>query len=115
MIKSFCKRTAMKFIDIGANLTDPVFTGTYRGKRKHESDFSDMLQRATAIGLDKVIVTAGCYQDCIEAEKLCSDHENFYYTVGCHPTRCNEFIADPKKYLDDLFKLTLKSKVVAIG
>jgi len=105
----------MKFIDIGANLTDLVFTGTYRGKKKHESDFTDMVQRATSIGLDKVIVTSGCYQDCIEAEKLCEEHNNFYYTVGCHPTRCNEFVSDPKKYLENLYELTFKNKVVAIG
>lgn len=105
----------MKFIDIGANLTDPVFRGVYRGKRKHEDDFISMLQRGFDVGVDKIIVTAGCLKDCEEAEELCKEDERLFYTVGCHPTRCNEFLDDPDKYLNDLKNLTSNKKVVAIG
>lgn len=40
-----------------------------------------------------------------------------YSTVGCHPTRCNEFLEDAGAYLDALEKLITShpSKVVAIG
>jgi len=111
------QRTIMKFIDIGANLTDPVFRGNYRGKQKHEDDFSDVLKRGFDVGLEKIVVTGGSLSDCKEALKLCEANEQLYCTVGCHPTRCNEFLEhdDPDEYLRGLMHLTSNEKVVAIG
>jgi len=45
--------------------------------------------------------------------------ENLYCTVGCHPTRCDEFTKskNPESYLNSLSDLIKnnRSKVVAIG
>lgn len=44
--------------------------------------------------------------------------ECLFSTVGCHPTRSNEFDkhGDPDKYLSDLIELAKSSeKVVALG
>lgn len=60
----------VKFIDIGANLTDPVFYGRYRGKQAHDNDFEQMRQRATDVGMDRMMVTAGDFDDISEAGKL---------------------------------------------
>jgi TatD DNase family protein len=40
-----------------------------------------------------------------------------FITVGCHPTRCKEFLPNPDKYFNDLLELIEKNndKVVAIG
>ena len=33
-----------------------------------------------------------------------------YATVGCHPTRCNEFLADPDLYYNSLLDLVRENK-----
>lgn len=48
-----------KFIDIGANLTDSMFSGIYNGSRKHVPDLDHVLSRAFDLGMEKIIVTAG--------------------------------------------------------
>lgn len=48
--------------------------------------------------------------------------DSFFTTVGCHPTRCNEFEEDPggpdkyyQKLVDIVTSESAKDKVVAIG
>lgn len=40
-----------------------------------------------------------------------------FTTVGCHPTRCNEFLENPSLYLSQLKETIQKGgkKVVAVG
>ncbi|ETI47160.1 hypothetical protein, variant 4 [Phytophthora nicotianae] len=68
-------KVALKMIDIGANLTDPVFTGLYRGKQKHESDLTAILARAKTFGVDKIIVTGGNLEESHKALQLAKEHE----------------------------------------
>jgi len=62
-VKWTATATGHKFIDIGVNLTDPMFRGEYRGKEKHPSDYEAVLARGRVAGMDRIIITAGSLQD----------------------------------------------------
>ena len=49
----------MKFIDIGANLTDPMYSGDYNGTNRHQPDLAAVLDRAESAGVVKMMVTGG--------------------------------------------------------
>ena len=108
-----------RFIDIGVNLTDPVFKGLYHGKQSHENDFEQVIKRSCDVGVDKMIITVGHLEEFPAALELCESNENFYLTIGCHPTRCNAFEKDTTadEYYNALLKVALenKGKVIAVG
>ena len=110
----------MRFIDIGANLTDRMYSGEYNGSSKHPPDLTAVIARAQQAGVEKMIVTGGSLEESRQAVKLADQHEQLVATVGCHPTRCGEFEADgndPDAYFDGLLDLAQsnKGKVVAVG
>ncbi|KZV77702.1 Mg-dependent DNase [Peniophora sp. CONT] len=112
----------VRFVDIGVNLTDPVFRGSYRGRQKHKDDLLDVLERAKKAGVKSMIVTGGSLEESKEALALAREH-NLYATVGCHPTRSNEFDAyadGADAYFNALDKLIEDNlsgpgRVVAVG
>lgn len=57
-------------LDIGANLTDPMYQGEYNGGRKHEPDLDKVLSRAWGVGVEKIFITAGSHQDARDSVKL---------------------------------------------
>lgn len=107
-----------QFIDVAANLTDAMYNGIYNGSKKHEPDLVNVLKRAWTGGLNRIIITGGDLKGSIEAIRLSQSDDRLYCTVGCHPTRCNEFKENSSfsylHSLEDVVKNN-RDKVVAIG
>ncbi|CCO28290.1 TatD DNase domain containing 1 [Rhizoctonia solani AG-1 IB] len=112
----------VRFIDVGLNLTDPVFRGLHRGKKKHQDDIQDVIRRANAAGVKSAILTGGSLHESSEALELAAQF-GYYATVGCHPTRSSQFDSfkgGPEAYLERLDQLiashlTGKGRCVAVG
>ncbi|XP_043251876.1 putative deoxyribonuclease TATDN1 isoform X2 [Colletes gigas] len=108
-----------KFIDIGANLSDSMYQGIYNGAQKHQPDLDKVLERSWSNNLSKIIITAGNIEESKKALEIARTDERLFSTIGCHPTRCNEFeeSGDPEAYLKSLSDLAAdnKDKIVAIG
>ncbi|KAJ2554165.1 hypothetical protein EV175_002684 [Coemansia sp. RSA 1933] len=110
----------MKIIDIGANLTDPVFRGKYRGKQAHDDDMEHILQRARSAGVVGMMVTGGSLHESKAAADLCRKHQGLFSTAGCHPTRSSEVDSHPggaDAYFAKLHTLIQdnRDKIVAVG
>jgi TatD DNase family protein len=85
-----------------------------------KDDTDNVIQRAFANHIQKIIITGTTLEDSKEVLQLANKHKNLYATVGCHPTRCNEFennAPTPDDYFNGLLKLIQEndSKVLAIG
>ncbi|SPC61851.1 related to 3'--_5' exonuclease and endonuclease [Ustilago sp. UG-2017b] len=112
-----------RFIDIGVNLTDPMFRGSYHGKQTHQDDLDVVLSRASRAGVVAQILTGGNLEESHEALSLASEREGFYSTAGCHPTRISEMEAyaeGAEAYVGKIRNLIEESKagkgkIVAVG
>jgi TatD DNase family protein len=86
----------LQFTDIAVNLTDPQYTGHYNGKATpaHPPDLQDVLARAAAAGVTRIIVTGTDLPESRKALALAravnasGAHPalRLYSTVGLHPT-----------------------------
>ncbi|KAA8893822.1 hypothetical protein FN846DRAFT_977285 [Sphaerosporella brunnea] len=109
-----------RYIDVGINLTDPIFSGVYHGKQAHASDLDAVISRAKATGCKKLMVTGSDLEESREALKLAQLHPDYIFTtVGVHPCSSTKF-EDPKHalagsaaYLADLKALAQSSPAVA--
>ena len=122
---TFDNSAGLEFCDIGANLTDRMYSGEYNGKQKHEPDLEAVVARAGAAGVRRLMITGGCLEDAGAALAMArsagTDGVGLFCTVGVHPTRASEFEAsgDPERHLAQLLKLAQDGMetghVVAIG
>ena len=59
---------------IGINLGDPVFRGHYHGKKVHDDDLADIIQRARDVGCLKLMVTGSDLSESEHAIRLAQDY-----------------------------------------
>ncbi|KAL5342548.1 hypothetical protein BJX70DRAFT_394764 [Aspergillus crustosus] len=106
--------TTLRYVDIGINLSDPVFKGNYHGKQVHDDDLDDIIQRARDVGCQKFMVTGSDLQESKHAIEIARKYPGFCYaTVGIHPCQAkhfDEFPGGPQKLLDELRSLALEAK-----
>jgi TatD DNase family protein len=94
---------AMQLIDIGANLTHDAF--------RH--DFADVLARAHAHGVARIVVTGASAQGTRDAHALALAHPGVLYaTAGLHPHHASDFDAGLEALLREYLG---KPEVVAAG
>lgn len=108
--KELCAR--LQIADIGINLVDPMFDGKYNGKFRHKEDRGKVLERACLVGVKSFLLTSGSLTESMHSIELCnkfvlksSPNAQCFCTVGCHPTRCSEFVMGPEKYYEELNEL----------
>ncbi|KAJ5502198.1 hypothetical protein N7463_005072 [Penicillium fimorum] len=103
----------LRYVDIGINLSDPVFRGEYHGKQAHEDDLDDVIQRARDVGCSKFMVTGSDLVESKHAVHVASKYPGFCYaTVGVHPCQAklfDEHPGGPSKMLEELRALAIES------
>lgn len=98
-----------RLVDIGLNLTDRMYQGTYNDHAQHEPDIEAVLQRAVDVGVRGLLLTGGSLKQSRAVIEMCKRYSTreltCYCTVGCHPTQCDDFLKDPEGYLASLNEL----------
>jgi TatD DNase family protein len=86
-------------VDIGINLTSEMYLGNYHhggGRDAHAPDVDEVLDRAAKVGVRGLLITGGNLDESHAAIALAKKHHtkvmHCMATVGCHPTRCSEFL-----------------------
>jgi TatD DNase family protein len=118
--KSIDGKMSYKLFDIAANLCDEKFKGIYNGKKYHDEDVDEVIQRAHDYNVDKMLFASGCVEDCHDSYNLSLKSDNFFTTIGVHPCRALE-AENQKIPIEEYFQHMLdvyskyKNKIVAIG
>ncbi|KAH8685426.1 hypothetical protein BGZ60DRAFT_395161 [Tricladium varicosporioides] len=103
-----------RYIDIGINLTDPVYSGLYHGTQRHPSDLHAVVDRAKDAGCGILIVTGSDLEESRKATKLAEEFPGtIFSTIGVHPCSSQQFSAhkpNPQDMLNQLRTLALEAK-----
>ncbi|KAI9729932.1 MAG: hypothetical protein M1818_008372 [Claussenomyces sp. TS43310] len=64
----------LRYVDIGINLTDPVYSGMYHGTQRHPNDLAGVLSRARDAGCQKLIITGSDIDESKKAIEMANEH-----------------------------------------
>ncbi len=92
----------MSLIDTHAHLTDPKF----------DSDREEVIARANAAGVERIIVCGYDLESSRAAVEMAACYESVYATVGVHPHDAKSYSADIESAIAELSRA---QKVLAIG
>lgn len=79
---------------------------------KFDEDREAVIQRASDVGIARILIPALDHESSFSAVKLAESHPHIYAAVGFHPTDLNKFT---NRTFDEVKKLASHPKVVAIG
>lgn len=77
-MRIYCQCSDWLWTQIGINLSDPVFQGSYHGKQVHDNDLDDIVQRARDVGCLKFMVTGSDLQESRRAMELSGTYREFW-------------------------------------
>ncbi|KAF7556095.1 hypothetical protein G7046_g6397 [Stylonectria norvegica] len=81
-----------RYIDIGINLSDPIFRGKYHGKQRHPDDLAGVIGRGLEVGCSKLIVTGSDLASSCHALELAEEYPGtLFTTAGIHPCSSSVF------------------------
>ena len=89
-----------------------IDTHAHLDHQKFDQDREEVIARAGNAGVAKIINAAGDIESSLSGIELAQRHPCVYAAVGIHPHEAKDA---PEDYLDKLFELAHKEKVVAIG
>jgi TatD DNase family protein len=79
---------------------------------RFDADRPDVIQRAEAVGVSRILIPSLTLDSSRAAVKLAGSHPMLYTAIGVHPTETLDFRPET---LNELRKLSTHPKVVAIG
>src|SRR5262245_60377620 len=92
----------------------PVFFDTHAhlDYPEYEKDFAEVLQRAQAAGITKLISIGTSFESSLRAIRLAETHPMIYAAAGWHPS---EALSAPADLRPTLREMAAHPKVVALG
>ncbi|KAK8923014.1 Deoxyribonuclease Tat-D [Metarhizium anisopliae] len=67
-----------RYVDIGINLSDPIFRGRHHGHQKHPDDLTGVIDRARQVGCTKLIVTGSDIKSSQDALNLAEEYQEHH-------------------------------------
>ncbi|KXH27491.1 TatD family hydrolase [Colletotrichum salicis] len=110
-------KTKLRFADVAVTATAKDFAGFYRSKQYHQPDFDTVLDRASAAGVEKVMLTGMSLSDAATNLSIAKSRpvRTCFVTIGIHPYHAAEPDAEEDGGEDGHFKKLVEIVREALG